>query len=340
MVNIFENYNLSSYNTFGVDSNAKFFTTINNYKCFCQLIKETSYKNAPKLVLGGGSNLIFSSKIYNGFVISNKVRGINVLSETKNEIILKVGGGENWHGLVCYTLENGWRGLENLSLIPGSVGAAPIQNIGAYGIELKDVFESLEAWDLQTGEIRIFTKEECQFGYRNSIFKQQLRGQYFIASVIFKLNQTKALNTNYGAIEAELNAQKITQARAKDVSKTIIKIRESKLPNPSKIGNVGSFFKNPIINEKQFLALKEKFADLKFYELANKEYKIPAAWLIEQCGLKGIQLGNVGVSENHALILINCGKAKGEEVVTLAKKIQNDVFNKFAISLEAEANIV
>ncbi len=340
MVKIFENYDLSNLNTFGITSFSKFFATINTYSDLCTIIESKMLKNVPKLILGGGSNVIFSETNFEGIILHNKIRGINVVEETNEHIIIEVGGGENWHALVSYTLENNWKGLENLSLIPGSVGAAPIQNIGAYGVELKDVFLELEAWNLETGEIRHFSGEECAFGYRNSVFKNELKGKYFIAKVSFKLDQQKELNIKYGAIEKWLQEHNIQQLNAKAVSKAIIAIRESKLPNPELVGNVGSFFKNPIISASEFEILKTEYADLKFYQLENNNYKIPAAWLIEKCGFRGCERGNVGVSPKHALVLINLGKAKGKEVVTLANEIIKVVKQEFRIELEPEANII
>lgn len=340
MVKIFENYDLTDFNTFGIETKAKLFTSISNYEEFLSILEHNSFQENKKMVLGGGSNIIFANEIFDGLVLYNQVKGIKVLKEDEKAIILEIGGGENWHDLVLFSLENGWRGLENLSLIPGSVGAAPIQNIGAYGVELKDIFFGIEAWHFPSGERHMIYEGACNFGYRNSAFKQNLKGQYFIAKVQLILDQTKDFSIDYGAIKTELAQLNQPDFTAKDISNAIIKIRNSKLPNPKEVGNVGSFFKNPVIELDNFLALKEKFPDLKFYEIENKQYKIPAAWLIENCGLKGKKDKNVGVSPNHALVLINIGKATGKEVVELSNFVIESVNNKFGIILEPEANII
>ena len=281
------------------------------------------------------------TKDIDALVMHINLKGIRVVEETSETVVLKVMAGENWHNLVLWTLDHGYGGLENLSLIPGSTGTAPIQNIGAYGVELKDVFVGCEAMNVKNQELEAFTKEDCQFGYRDSIFKNEAKGKYIITSVKLRLTKKNhSLHTFYGAIEDELKAMEVVNPTIKDISNAVIAIRSKKLPDPNNIGNSGSFFKNPVVSKKTFEKFHKNHPDAPFYELGNKEYKIPAGWLIEQCGFKGKRFGDAGVHEKQALVLVNYGNAKGEEILELAEKIQETVATNFGIRLTAEVNII
>lgn len=335
---ILQNISLKPYNTFGIDVLAKHFVSVTNIDDLKNILKLKEYSN--KLILGGGSNMLLT-KDYNGLVIHINIKGIEIVSDNDDTVRVKAHAGENWHQFVLWCIENNYGGIENLSLIPGNVGTAPIQNIGAYGVELKDVFESCEAISLEDYEIQSFSKTVCDFGYRNSIFKQDKKSKFIITSVIFKLTKGQhKLNINYGAITSQLKASNIKNPTIKDVSNAVITIRESKLPNPKEIGNSGSFFKNPVISNSQFKTLAENFNDLPSYPISESEVKIPAGWLIEKAGFKGKRLGNYGVHKNQALVLVNYGGAKGEEILNLSKLIQKTVKRLFNISIEAEVNIL
>lgn len=334
-----KSYPLKNYNTFGIDVSARYFVEVDSCEQVQALLKEPFYQKISKLILGGGSNILFTSDFY-GLVIKNNIKRITVLSENEDFVILKSGSGEAWHDLVIYSLEKGYGGIENLSMIPGTVGAAPMQNIGAYGVEIKEVFESLEAVDISTGEIKTFSNEECRFGYRNSIFKNELKGLYIITSVTLKLTKKHNFNTSYGAIKTTLAAMNLTELSIKTISEVICSIRRSKLPDPAEIGNAGSFFKNPEIAETVFNKLKEKYPDIVSYRTMPGMVKVPAGWLIEQCNWKGKVFGNTGVHKNQALVLVNYGSARGEEIRELARQVQKSVFEKFAIELETEVNII
>ena len=292
----------------------------------------------PLHILGGGSNVLLTEDL-KGLVIKNEIKGIYKMAETSDEVIIAIGGGESWHGLVMWAVENGLGGIENLSLIPGSVGAAPIQNIGAYGVELKDIFHQLEAIELDTGRMQIFNSNECQFGYRDSIFKNELKGRYFITKVILRLSKIHQLNTSYGAVSEILMDSNIENPTIRDVSNAVIKIRQIKLPDPAEIGNSGSFFKNPEIEITHFQQLRSLFPNIVFYEISSGKIKIPAGWLIETAGWKGKRVGDVGTHEKQALVLINHGNATGIDILNLANRIQYDVIEKFGISLMPEVNI-
>ena len=332
------NFSLKNYNTFGIDAKAKTFVEVSNEEELQEVLKQVY---APELfILGGGSNCLFT-KDFDATVLYVNLKGKKVVNETEEEVFLKVNAGENWHEFVLFCIENNYGGVENLSLIPGNVGTSPIQNIGAYGVELKDVFAECEAIHVQTLEKRTFTKEDCQFGYRNSIFKNEVKGQYIITSVTFQLTKkAHQLKTGYGAILNELEAKGITNPTIKDISDVVIAIREQKLPNPKEIGNSGSFFKNPIISASAFSALKEKFPEVPSYQISNEEVKVPAGWLIDQAGFKGYRDGDAGVHKNQALVLVNYGDASGEEILALAKHIQQTIQEKFGIELEMEVNII
>jgi UDP-N-acetylmuramate dehydrogenase len=334
-----QNYPLKNYNTFGIDVKAQYFAEIDSVENLKELLNDPFYQGLPKLILGGGSNILFT-RDFNGLVIKNNIKGISIISEDDEFVFLKGGSGEIWHDLVLYSIEKGYGGIENLSLIPGTLGAAPMQNIGAYGVEIKEVFDSLEAVNLSTGEAKVFTNEECRFAYRNSIFKSELKGLYIISSVTLKLSKKPKFNTSYGAIQTTLASMNITELSLKAISDVVCSIRRSKLPDPTEIGNAGSFFKNPEIDEAYFLSLKEKYPDIISYKTVPGKVKVPAGWLIEQCGWKGKVFGNTGIHKKQALVLVNYGSASGAEIHELALQVQKSVLEKFGIELEVEVNII
>ncbi|WP_040278362.1 UDP-N-acetylmuramate dehydrogenase [Psychroserpens damuponensis] len=332
------NISLKAFNTFGIDVKATHFVSINSIDDLITIY--TSEKFPKKFILGGGSNMLLTKDV-DALVIHVNLKGKHILSQTETEVLIEAQAGENWHEFVLWSLENDFGGLENLSLIPGNVGTSPIQNIGAYGVELKDTFHSCKALNLDTLEIETFTKEDCNFAYRNSIFKQHAKGQFIITSVIFKLSKVNhKLNINYGAITSEIERMNINQPTIQDVSKAVISIRQSKLPNPKEIGNSGSFFKNPVITKKAFSKLQDNFPNAPHYVVSETEIKIPAGWLIEHAGFKGKTFGNYGVHKKQALVLVNYGGAKGKEILELSKLIQDTVFRIFDIQIEAEVNII
>lgn len=334
---ILYNYSLQAYNTFGIHAKAAAFTSVTSISNLQQILKHSPL---PPYILGGGSNMLLTNDL-NNLVVKNSIKGKKVLKETEQEVWLEVGGGENWHELVLWCVEQNYGGIENLSLIPGTVGAAPIQNIGAYGVELKDVFEELEAVELATGTIATFHKDACQFGYRDSVFKTDLKGKYCITKVVLRLQKAPhQLNKSYGAIQKMLVEKGIDKPTIQDISETVIAIRSSKLPDPATLGNSGSFFKNPEIERKQFEDLKEKFPNIVFYDLPNGMVKVPAGWLIEQCGWKGKKVGNTGAYAKQALVLVNYGNATGQEIWQLATDIMASVQAKFGIKLNPEVNIL
>jgi UDP-N-acetylmuramate dehydrogenase len=331
------NISLKPFNTFGIDVNASKFVSIDSL----QNLKDILNTNPVDLLtLGGGSNMLLTKDV-EALVLQINLKGISVISSFKNSVHVEVAAGENWHELVCWCLNKDFGGLENLSLIPGNVGTAPIQNIGAYGVELKDSFISCEAIHIHTKELRTFTKEECNFGYRNSIFKQELKGQYIITSVVFELSRyDHSLKTNYGAIEAELQNSAIETPTIQDVSKAVISIRNSKLPDPKIIGNSGSFFKNPVISYSKFEVLQNQFPQIQHYKISENAVKIPAGWLIDTAGFKGKTFGNFGVHSKQALVLVNYGGASGKDILNLSQQIQKAVKYIFDIDLETEVNIL
>ena len=333
------NVSLKPYNTFGIDATAKYFVEVASIEQLQAILQNPEYQGIERLILGGGSNLLLT-KDFDGIVIKISIKGIEKFNEDDESIWLKVGAGEVWHDLVMYCVNHGYAGVENLSLIPGTVGAAPMQNIGAYGIEIKEVFESLEAIEIKTGKSRIFTKDECHFGYRESIFKHAAKGEYIIVNVNFKLSKTPVYHVEYGAIKDTLAEMGITQLSIKAISEAVISIRQSKLPNPAEIGNAGSFFKNPEIPKAQFDLLKEQFPAIPSYPVNEQTVKVPAGWLIEQAGWKGQRFGNIGVHAKQALVLVNFGGGKGNEIKELSQKIQDSIKEKFGIQLHAEVNFV
>ena len=315
---------------------AKEFASIESKQDLAKILK-TNLSNL--LVLGGGSNMLLTKDV-DALVLHINIKGIEVVSVYENNVRVRVAAGENWHEFVSWCLDKNYGGVENLSLIPGNVGTAPIQNIGAYGVELKDTFISCEAMNIQTQELRAFTKEECDFGYRNSIFKEELKGQYIITSVIFELTSLQhTIKTNYGAIKSELKNDGIENPTIQDISKAVISIRNSKLPNPKVLGNSGSFFKNPVISCSEFELLKIQFPKIPYYKVSETNVKIPAGWLIETAGFKGKTFGNYGVHNKQALVLVNYGNASGKDILELSKKIQEAILIVFDIVLESEVNI-
>jgi len=337
-VEILSNISLKQYNTFGIDVKAKHFVSVKSVEELKSVLNLEAFPE--KFILGGGSNMLLTKDV-DVLVIHLDLKNIEITSKNEDTVIVKVATGENWHDFVLWCLEHNFGGIENLSLIPGNVGATPIQNIGAYGVELKDVFVSCEALHINTQKVRIFTKEECKFEYRNSIFKQDLKGKYVILNITLELtNKNHKINTSYGAITEELKKMKVESPSIQDVSNAVITIRESKLPNPKVIGNSGSFFKNPIISKSHFNTLKINFPEIPSYSVSEENIKIPAGWLIEHLGFKGKRFGNYGVHNKQALVLVNYDDAKGEDIFKLSQLIQSSVKRIFDINLELEVNII
>lgn len=334
-----EHADLSSYTTMGVKAKARYFAEFNTIKELSTVIQFADELKLELLVLGGGSNLLFISD-FPGQVAINRIKGLEVISENDTTVTLKIGAGQNWHQLVEHCVNNGWGGIENLSLIPGTVGAAPIQNIGAYGVELVDVFVSLEAFNTETGSIQTFHKQECNFGYRDSIFKKELKGKVVITSVTIALQKNANPDFSYRSLREKLEQSGINKPTIKQVSEAVIKIRQSKLPDPNEIGNTGSFFKNPVISVYQFDELKSEYPDLPGYPVSERQVKVPAGWLIEQAGWKGERRGDAGVHSKQALVLVNYGEATGAEIWSLANEIRASVKQKFNITLNPEVNII
>lgn len=333
------NVSLKPYNTFGIDVKTSKFAEADSVESLRNILLQTDISKTPLLVLGGGSNILLMAD-FPGLVILNQIKGIEIVSENDKTIIVKAGGGERWHQFVLWAVEHNLGGIENLSLIPGSVGAAPIQNIGAYGVELKDSFHSLEALNISTGALQNFTREECKFGYRNSVFKNEHKGKYIITFVMFELKKNPVFNTSYGAIQSELQKSGIKELSVKAISDAVIAIRRSKLPDPAEIGNAGSFFKNPEIEKSQFDVIKEKHPDIVHYPGADGKIKLAAGWMIEQCGWKGFRDGDAGCHAKQALVLVNYGKASGEQLYQLALKIRQSVQDKFGVTIEPEVNLI
>jgi UDP-N-acetylmuramate dehydrogenase len=336
---ILHQHSLKDLNTFGIDVKANSFMEFHSIEELQNILKDPAQKKTNKLVLGGGSNILFTQN-FDGLVLQNKIKSIEIIKENHDETFVRAGAGEVWHDLVLFCIHKNLGGIENLSLIPGSVGAAPIQNIGAYGAELKDTFESLEALNIDTGKITIFNHTQCAFGYRDSIFKREAKGKYIITSVILRLSKKPVFNTSYGAIKTTMDEMGIKELSIKAISDAVCRIRRSKLPDPAVIGNAGSFFKNPEITEKKFWELKSVYPDIPSFKTVPGKVKIPAGWLNEQCGWKGKTIGKTGVHKDQALVLVNYGGAKGEEVKKLASDIVLSVKERFGIELETEVNII
>ncbi|MBS7332118.1 MAG: UDP-N-acetylmuramate dehydrogenase [Weeksellaceae bacterium] len=338
-MNIIENYSLKLYNTFGVDAKAKYFAEVSNFTELKKALVFRRQNNLPILFIGGGSNMLFVND-FNGLALKLNLKGIEIINENDDYVEVKAQGSENWHQFIQWTLTQNFGGLENLSLIPGNVGTAPIQNIGAYGVEAKDTIVEVQALSLETGDERIFSNEECKFGYRESVFKNELKGQYVLVSVTFRLSKRNhQLKTSYGAIQQELEVEGILNPTIQDVSAAIIRIRESKLPDPAQIGNSGSFFKNPVISNSEFEKIFAQHPTIVNYPAENG-VKLAAGWLIEQAGWKGKRFGDAGVHDKQALVLVNYGNATGKEIYDLSENIIQDVQSKFGVTLEREVNMI
>ncbi|WP_281637455.1 UDP-N-acetylmuramate dehydrogenase [Flavobacterium marginilacus] len=335
---ILNNFSLKNYNTFGIEAKAEQFAAVHSLAELKSILEQN--KNKKKFILGGGSNMLLTKNI-EALVIHIDLKGKKIIKQDADFVWIEGQAGENWHQFVLWNIEQNFGGLENMSLIPGNVGTTPVQNIGAYGTEIKDTFISCEAIHIETQEIKTFTKEECNFGYRESIFKNEVKDQYIITSVVFKLTkQNHKINTSYGDILAELAKNNITSPGLKDVSNAVIAIRKSKLPDPAELGNSGSFFKNPILLKSNFEPIHQKFPEMRFFDISETEVKVPAGWLIEQAGLKGKRFGDAGVHKNQALVLVNYGGATGQEILNVSKTVQETVFETFGIHIEAEVNII
>ena len=332
------NFSLKSFNTFGIEANAKQFVAVTTEEELKLILKK--YSSEKKFILGGGSNMLLTQDI-NALVIHVNLKGKRIVKENDDFVWIESMAGENWHELVLYTINQNFGGLENMSLIPGNVGTTPVQNIGAYGTEIKDTFISCNAINIETQETRTFTNEECKFGYRESIFKNELKNQYVITSVVYKLTKRNhKFNSSYGDIIKELENKNIVNPTLNAISNAVIAIRQSKLPDPKILGNSGSFFKNPVISKEHFIKVQVKFPDIKFYEISPTQVKVPAGWLIENAGLKGYRKGDAGVHKNQALVIVNYGTATGKELLDLSKYVQKTVFDKYGIEIEAEVNVI
>ncbi|WP_018612030.1 UDP-N-acetylmuramate dehydrogenase [Segetibacter koreensis] len=335
-----ENISLKPYNTFHINATARYFTKFSSLQELGEVFDFDSLQNeVPVLVLGGGSNILLTHD-YRGLVAINEMHGIEVLSQDSKHVYVRAAAGENWHKFVLFCIENYFAGVENLSLIPGSVGASPMQNIGAYGVEIKDVFYELEAYNIKENKLRTFSAKDCRFGYRESIFKRKYKGKFVITSVTFKLKKHPVFNTSYGAIQQELDKMGVKDLSIAAISKAVINIRESKLPDPNITGNAGSFFKNPTIPKDQFERLQAEFPGIIGFSAKHDTVKVAAGWLIEQCGWKGYRKGDVGCHEKQALVLVNYGNANGIDIYDLSTQIMHSVENKFGIMLEREVNVI
>lgn len=335
---LFENVSLKPYNTFGLDATARFFSPFSSLEQLQEALT-FPFTFQSRLVLGGGSNMLLTKDV-DGIVLKNEIGGIEVTGEDSEHVYVKAGAGVNWHQFVLYCLEHNYAGVENLSLIPGNMGASPMQNIGAYGVEIKDVFHELEAFHINDKTLKTFTLGECQFGYRESVFKRQYRNQFVITSVTYRLNKVPKLNTSYGAIRQELERMGVTEPGIQAISEAVINIRTSKLPDPREVGNAGSFFKNPQVPNAQFEELKKEYPQIVAFPVDEGHTKLAAGWLIEQCGWKGYRKGDAGCYPKQALVLVNYGRAKGEEIYRLSEEIIDSVKSRFGVELEREVNII
>ena len=335
---IIPNFSLKNYNTFGIDAKAKEYVAIHSIEDLKTILLEK--KVDKKFILGGGSNMLLTQDI-DALVIHVDLKGKKIIKQDENFVFVECQAGENWHEFVLWTINQDFGGLENMSLIPGNVGTTPVQNIGAYGTEVKDTFVSCEAINIENQVIKTFSNPECNFGYRESVFKNELKDQFIITSVVFKLTkQNHKINISYGDIKSELNKNSIEFPTLIDVSNAVITIRQSKLPDPKILGNSGSFFKNPILLKSEFEPIHKKFPEMKFYETSETEVKVPAGWLIEQAGFKGKRFGDAGIHKNQALVLVNYGNATGQEILNVSNDIQKTVFEMFGIQIEAEVNVI
>lgn len=331
------NVSLKPYNTFGIDTTAEYFLPLTDESLLHDVLSDKSLPE-QKHILGGGSNVLLTQSV-NGLTVLNRIKGISIVKEDDEHVWLNVNGGEVWHELVMYAIQNGWGGIENLALIPGTVGASPIQNIGAYGVEAKEIIETVNGYHLLDNATVSFTNADCRFGYRDSIFKNELKNKVFISSVVFRLDKKPKFNTSYGAITQELGKMNITELSVRAIADAVIAIRTSKLPDPKQIGNAGSFFKNPTINKDQYNQLQETYPDIPSYPVSDVAVKIPAGWLIESCGWKGVRKGDTGVHAKQALVLVNYGHASGAEIWALSEEVVQSVKNKFGIELEREVQV-
>ncbi len=331
------NFSLKAYNTFGIDAKARYFSLFSDTEQLQELT--THDARLTNFILGGGSNILFT-KDFDGHVLKNDIRGIAKINEDDEYVYVKVGAGENWHQFVLFCIQNNWQGIENLSLIPGNVGASPMQNIGAYGVEIREVFLELNAFHLQDKAVHKFSLNDCEFGYRESVFKRKYRNQFVILDVTYRLNKIPKYNTSYGAVEKELERMKLSDPSIAAISQAIINIRTSKLPDPAVIGNAGSFFKNPSVSKGKFKDLKSEFQNIVGYENSDRTIKLAAGWLIEECGWKGFRNGDAGCYEKQALVLVNYGEATGREIFDLSEDIKQSVLKKFGVELEREVNII
>lgn len=334
-----ENISLKRYNTFGIEALAKYFAAFQNLDELQEIINSQFWLSNAQLILGGGSNVLLT-KDFDGLVLKNELSGIEVVKEDGEHVYIKAGAGENWHKLVMFCVEKAYAGMENLSLIPGNVGASPMQNIGAYGVEIKDVFHELEAYHLHDKNLVTFNLNDCEFGYRESVFKRRYKGQFVITSVTYRLNKKPLFNTSYGAINQELEKMDVKELSIKAVSQAVINIRSSKLPDPREVGNAGSFFKNPQVEKKHFEQLQKDHPSIPSFPFDESHVKVPAGWLIEQCGWKGYRKGDAGCYPKQALVLVNYGAASGEEIYTLSEEVLLSVKEKFDVTLEREVNII
>ena len=352
MTDITDNHSLKAYNTFGIAATARYFASFSGQQELGELL-EFAGTALPLLILGGGSNLLLTGN-FDGLVLRNEIKGIELVREDEHYVYVRVGAGENWHQFVLYCLQRNWAGVENLSLIPGSVGATPMQNIGAYGVEIKEVFYELEAWHRKENKVYSFSVNDCAFGYRESVFKRQYKDQYVILNVTYRLSKTPKFHTEYGAIREELDKMGVRQLSIQVISQAVIRIRSSKLPDPAQIGNAGSFFKNPTVTGDRYATLQAEFPGIPGYPVGDEDgsieagegrsgtgsIKLAAGWLIEQCGWKGFRRGDAGCHARQALVLVNYGNASGKEIYDLSVEILQSVKAKFGIELEREVNIV
>ncbi len=338
MTKIHTNFSLKNYNTFGIEAKAQQFVAVTSVAELISVLKQ--HQDEKKFILGGGSNMLLTQDI-DALVIHVDLKGKKVLQENEDYVWVECQAGENWHEFVLWTLAQNYGGLENMSLIPGNVGTTPVQNIGAYGAEIKDTMTSCEAIKIDTFETKNFSNADCHFGYRESIFKQDVKDQYIITSVVFQLSKRNhKINTAYGDIQSELAKKGIENPTIQDVSNAVIAIRQSKLPDPKVLGNSGSFFKNPILLKSDFEKIHVQFPDMKYYDVSETEVKVPAGWLIEQAGFKGKRFGDAGIHKNQALVLVNYGNATGQEILAVSKDVQKTIYEKFGIQIEAEVNVI
>ena len=338
MTKIHTNFSLKNFNTFGIEAKARQYVAVASVTELRAVLKQ--HEGEKKFVLGGGSNMLLTQDI-DALVIHIDLKGKKVIQENEDYVWVECQAGENWHEFVLWTLAQNYGGLENMSLIPGNVGTTPVQNIGAYGAEIKDAMTSCEAIKIDTFETKTFSNADCHFGYRESIFKQEAKDQYIITSVVFQLTKRNhTINTGYGDIQSELSKKEIENPTIQDVSNAVIAIRKSKLPDPKDLGNSGSFFKNPILLKSDFEKIHVQFPDMKYYDVSETEVKVPAGWLIEQAGFKGKRFGDAGIHKNQALVLVNYGNATGQEILAVSKDIQKTIYEKFGIQIEAEVNVI